>query len=263
MNLGDRMKQYEQVQTSRKLIPRLPVCVRLDGRAFHTFTKGLTRPFCPELTQIMCEVTKHLVKEFKACFGYTQSDEISLIFWSDNKESEIIFGGKIHKINSVLAALASSKFTSMIDSLLPEKSGKIVSFDCRTWQVPSLEEAANVILWRYRDARKNSISMLAQHHFSHKELNKKNSEDKLHMLSEKGIDWNLYPDSFKYGTFIRSEKVLKKLTDNELKKIPEKNRPSGSIVLRSQVMVFNPHPFDCAPNKVSILFNSKVKYLNK
>jgi tRNA(His) guanylyltransferase len=85
MNLNDRMKMYEKFETGRRFLPKLPVIARLDGRSFHSFTNGLGRPFDERLSNLMVNVTNFLVEGSNACIGYTQSDEISLVFYSDTK----------------------------------------------------------------------------------------------------------------------------------------------------------------------------------
>ena len=110
-DLGDRMKVYESLETDRLIDPEAPLVVRLDGRAFSTFTRGMHKPFDARMSDIMCAVTGHLLEQTGACVGYTQSDEITLILESETPEREPIFGGRVFKIVSVLAAMASAKFT--------------------------------------------------------------------------------------------------------------------------------------------------------
>jgi len=93
MDLDNRMKLYEQVESARRFLPLLPVVARLDGKCFHKFTKNMKEPFDENLTQVMIETTKYLVEETNAIIGYTQSDEITLIYCSDNSESQIFFDG--------------------------------------------------------------------------------------------------------------------------------------------------------------------------
>lgn len=181
-DFGDRMKIYEQHEAGRRCLPLLPICARLDGRGFSKWTRGLNRPYDQRLSEIMIETTKFLVEESQAKIGYTQSDEISLIFG----ESEVFFDGKIQKLVSILASLATAKFnqeatTKLINHII--KSG-LAFFDCRIWTVPNQTEAANTLLWRELDATKNSISMAAQHYYSHKELDKKTSSEKQEMLHQ-------------------------------------------------------------------------------
>ena len=253
-SLGDRMKRYEAHETWRRAMKNLPICVRVDGRAFHTFTRGLDRPFDEGFTQAMIETAKYLVAETHAQIGYAQSDEITLVFWNDDPMAEPLFGGKFFKLTSVVASLATGKFMSMIPEHIPSKVGKIPSFDCRIFQVPSLSEAANLVFWRFIDARKNSISMLAQAHFSSKQLHGKNQDDRLVLLREKGVEWEDLPDRYKYGTFVKRQTVERNLTEKELARIPEKHRPTGPVT-RTDVNVLDfGVAFDEIQNRVEVLF---------
>jgi tRNA(His) guanylyltransferase len=251
--MGDRMKEFEKVETSRKCDPRKPICIRLDGKSFHTFTKGLERPYDERLSSIMRLVTNYLVKDTHAKVGYTQSDEISLIYNYED-ESQPLFGGKFHKLTSVLAGMASGMFRDLLGTLLAEKIGSRPVFDCRVWQVPNKEEAANVILWRWFDARRNSISMLAQSEFSHKTLHGKDTKMMREMLLEKGIDWNTYPDFFKWGTFFQRKTSEIELSAEELANIPENHRPDGKV-MRSRVSQLLMPPFVEVTNRVEVIFD--------
>lgn len=184
-SFGDRMKLFEGAEAARKTLPLVPVMARLDGKGFSKFTKGLKRPYDESMSQAMVVTTAYLVEETNARIGYTQSDEISLVFYSDRIDSEIFFDGKIQKMVSILAGMATSKFNSLLPKYLPAKTELLPVFDCRVWNVPTLTEAANTILWREKDATKNSISMAAQHYYSHKQLENKNSSEKQEMLHKK------------------------------------------------------------------------------
>jgi tRNA(His) 5'-end guanylyltransferase len=253
--MGDRMKMYEGIP-SDILIPKLPICVRLDGRAFHTFARKLDKPFDEGLCQLMVNTTKYLVGETKACIGYTQSDEISLILYYPDPNSQALFGGKIQKLCSVLSSTATANFVSKLSKYLD--MGKVSSarptFDCRVWNVPTEAEAANVILWRWFDARRNSISSLAQAHFSPKQLHKKNCKDMLLMLEEKGIVWADLPNRYKWGSFIRRENVIRQLTSDEMAKIPEKHRPTGPVT-RSELKLIDLPSLDTLSNRVGVILH--------
>jgi len=222
--LGDRIKFYESQTTSTKLIPRLPVICRLDGRSFSSFTKGLKRPYDERLTKLMIETTKYLIGETNANCGYHQSDEISLVWYNEEYDSQMIFNGKIFKITSTLASMATGFFNKNLSSYIPEKSHLIPTFDCRVFNVPTLEEAANAFLWRELDATKNSITMAASHYYSHKFLMGKNSSEKQELLFQKGINWNDYPDHFKRGTYIQRKRVLTKYSTSDIQKLPERHQ---------------------------------------
>ena len=194
--MGDRMKRYESVEAGRRFMPMLPMCVRLDGRSFSRWTKGLERPFDERLHNIMVNTTIGLVEETNACVGYTQSDEISLILHSDDPKSQIYFDGKIQKVISSISGMAAALFSLWTDKYLPNRINvladpkRIATFDCRAWNVPNKEEAVNAILWREFDATKNSIQQAAHHHYSHKQLMNKHTGEMQEMLFQKGINWN-------------------------------------------------------------------------
>lgn len=213
-DFGDRMKLYEGIEANRMLIPTLPICIRLDGKCFHKYTKGLQKPYDQHMNNIMIQVTKDLVKECNAVIGYTQSDEISLILYSDNIKSQTYFNGRISKITSVLAALASVKFNIYAKEAFGDSWDKIGLFDCRVWNVPSKVEATNTLLWREQDATKNSISSAAHCFYSNKQLLGKNSKEKQEMLFQVGVNWNNYPTHFKRGTYVRRVSFVKVVEDN-------------------------------------------------
>lgn len=220
---GDRMKFYENQTCGIKLLPRIPVIARLDGKGFSKFTKGLKRPYDERLSMLMIELTKYLVKETNANCGYTQSDEITLMWYVDDPKSSIYFDGRYFKMVSDLSAMASVFFNKKLVEYLPEKSDKWPRFDCRVFNVPTLDEAVNTFLWREQDATKNSITMAASAFYSHKQLHKKNGSEKQEMLFEKGINWNDYPAFFKRGTYVQRKRILRKFTSDELEKLPKKH----------------------------------------
>lgn len=251
---GDRMKMLEQVEAGRRLMPLLPICVRIDGKGFSKWTEDLQRPYDIGLSNVMVATTKYLVEETNACIGYTESDEISLIIYSSNYDSQVYFDGKIQKLVSVIASLTTAKFNELARTEMENYPNKLATFDARVWNVPTKEEAANVILWREQDATKNSISMAARHYYSHKELYNKNGSEMQEMLFQKGVNWNDYPNFFKRGTFVQRKKKLVQLTDMELNKIPEKYRPIGPVE-RTIVEVLNMPPFGQVTNRVNVIFN--------
>jgi len=153
--MGDRMKLYEGIEAGRVLIPGLPICVRVDGRAFHTFTRGMERPYDTAMSGAMITTMKYLVEKTNACIGYVQSDEISLVL-PDGKDS--LFNGRIQKLTSIIASMATAMFNSAIHVQYPDKP--LAEFDCRVWNVPNRTEAANTILWREFDATKGREGVL-------------------------------------------------------------------------------------------------------
>ena len=204
-DLGNRQKSYENLYSTR-LMNYLPTLARIDGKAFHSFTRGLSKPFDSGLMAAMMYVTTDLMKETGAKLGYTQSDEISLLFWQDELETQYYLGGKINKLNSILASMTTQFFINRKSYLPASHQNKNVFFDCRTWQVPSKIEAANYFVWRENDAARNSVQMVGQHHFSQKELHGLSGneiQDKL--MVEKNINWNNMDYSYKRGTFFRKD----------------------------------------------------------
>lgn len=254
--LGDRMKLYEQMEAGRKLMPGLPICVRVDGRAFHTFTRGMKRPYDEDMSVAMIETMKFLVEQTDACIGYVQSDEISLVL-SDIKAP--MFDGKIAKLNSVIASMATAKFNEVIHKSYPNKS--FAFFDCRCWNVPNRTEAVNNILWREFDATKNSISMAARSVYSDAQLLGKNGSEKQDMLMEKGINWNDYPVFFKRGTYARRVVISRKFTDEELNELPEHHEARNNpdlLITRSSIEVIDMPIFTKVMNRNEVVFDGAM-----
>jgi tRNA(His) guanylyltransferase len=222
--LGDRMKAYEGCY--RLFIPKKSlVVIRLDGVAFHTFTKGLERPFDADLMADMDETTKFLCEKISGVkIGYVQSDEISLVLSDrDTLDTEPWFGNNLQKLCSVSAAMCTAKFNqlriaSAIENPPCDEDGNIVSdsfegvvmahrlayFDARVFVLPNEAEVYNYLQWRSNDASRNSVSSVAQSLYSHKELHGKSNSDKQELIFQKGINWNDYTYRQKRGgTFAR------------------------------------------------------------
>jgi tRNA(His) guanylyltransferase len=222
-DFGDRMKKIERRETGRDFLPYIPVYARIDGRGFSKFTRGMERPYSIRMSDVMIETTKYLIEHTHARCGFTQSDEINLTWLQEEPKSEIFFDGKIQKMVSVLAGMASSRFLQICsqDSYFdPFVKKHLPHFDCRVFQLPNLAEGANVFLWREQDATKNSVSMAAQAFYSHKELQGKSGPEMQEMMFQKGQNFNDYPASFKRGTFVRRSVQIKTFTDDEWLKIP-------------------------------------------
>ena len=231
------MKIYEGAECDRRLLPLLPVIARIDGRAFHTFTKGMKRPYDKTLSQLMVDTTVRLVRETNACMGYTQSDEITLAWHSTETKSQIWFDGRIAKMTSLLAAQATLYFNKLIMESMPEFADREPMFDARVWTVPNRTEGANVFVWREWDATKNSISMAAAAYFSDKALHKKSGSQKQEMLFQKGVNWDKYPTFFKRGTYVQRRTVSKPFSKAELENLPPKHQARKNpelIVERSE-----------------------------
>lgn len=237
-SLGDRMKAFENVESDRRAVLGQPLCARLDGRSFHSFTHGLDRPYDVRLTALMIETTKYLVEETQAVLGYTQSDEISLMWYlPEGSESQYLFDGRFQKLSSILSAYATGFFVYQLDhGAILGKEGQIPLFDCRVWQVPTLTDAYENFLWREKDAVKNSITMAASTHFSHKTLHGVSGAEKKEMLRWVGDPYETRPPEFRRGTFVQRVRTEHMLTPDELMMIPEKYRPVGPVE-RTEVKV--------------------------
>lgn len=240
-SLASRMKRYEMEEAGRRLMPNLPIMARLDGRAFHSFTKGLERPYSQRLTRCMVHTAATLLDKYNADLAYTQSDEISLFWKNADPFRAMQFDGRIHKLVSLMAATASVRFGRECDMMLPEKASLDPEFDCRVWQLPNMTEVYNAFVWREDDATRNSLQMAAQAHYSQKQLHKAASP-KLHdLLHAKGINWNDYPAFFKRGTYVVRRSYPRQLSPFELSQIPEDKRPTGPV-MRSALFVLDADP---------------------
>jgi tRNA(His) guanylyltransferase len=256
-DLGDRMKAYEAAE-DRRFAPGLPIYARIDGRSFSRFTKGMKRPYDPAMTAAMVATVKGLVADTHARIGYTQSDEISLVWLADAPGSQTFFDGRVQKLCSILGSLATAHFTAALlaSDELRERASRLPHFDCRVVQLPSKVEAANMFLWRELDARKNAVSMAAQAVFSHKQLHGQGQADMLAMLAEAGVDFDAYPSSFTRGTFVRRVSFERAFTSDELERIPEGHRPApGSILRRSEVREIDMPRFSKVANRVDVIFD--------
>jgi tRNA(His) 5'-end guanylyltransferase len=192
----------------------MPVIIRIDGKAFHTFTKRLkdvdpsvlVTPFSIKLHSIMDTTMVALYANTQTCvFGYTQSDEISLLLrdW-DNFETQQWFGGNVQKMTSVSASIATAAFnlTYGKDIKQPDWFGDCALFDARVYNLPE-QEVTNYFIWRQQDASRNSVQMLGHYHFSQKEMHGKNNSQVQDMLMlQKGVNWNDLPTWMKRGSCV-------------------------------------------------------------
>lgn len=254
-DFGDRMKLYEAQECERYFLPLLPIYARLDGRSFHTFTRGFNRPFDMRFIDVMAEVTRFMVGETHATIGYTQSDEISLAWVVPDFKSEAFFNRRVFKLTSVLAGLASAKFNQLAVAHWPERVAKLVPcFDARVYTLPNEDELANCFLWREHDATKNAISMAAQSEFSHKQLHEKTGRQKQEMLFSRGINFNDYAPCCKRGTYMQRVTRSQPLGEDIRMKIPEAKRPPpGHMVERSSIECLDIPPLGSIKNRVGVL----------
>jgi tRNA(His) guanylyltransferase len=198
---GDRMKRYEAV-TRTCLLQRTYTIIRIDGKAFHTFTNGLPKPYCQDLANAMDTAATVLCCESMGCrLAYGQSDEYSFLLTDfERHESEPWFAGGVQKIVSVAASI----FTAEFNRAFPSQKGPAY-FDARVFTIPSAAEVENYFIWRQQDAERNSLNMLASFHFSHKQLHDKGAAERHDLLHSIGVNWNNQPTEFKRGRVIRKQ----------------------------------------------------------
>lgn len=230
-DLGKRMKEYEYISRNY-LMMKNPVIIRLDGKAFHTFTKGLEKPFDKILIETMWETAKYLCDNIQGCkVAYTQSDEISLLLVNyENENSCAWFDNNIQKMASVSASMATLAFNKNFIEIFNkhndlgiigkekvekyEKKFFSAIFDSRVFLMPK-EEVNNYFVWRQQDAVRNSIQMVGRANFSHKMLDNKSCKDIKEMLNEeKGINFDLIPIYEQRGACIYKETYYKDISDN-------------------------------------------------
>lgn len=239
-DLGVRMKTFYEQIPKTKLMRRCPVAIRIDGKAFHTFTRGFQKPFDEVLIKSMQETMRYLCENIQGCvLGYTQSDEITLILIDYKKlTSSAWFNYEVQKICSIAASMATMAFNKFFEKYVDEyrfskwdgaskyEDGtwgyiqtllnavdKGAMFDARCFNIPK-EEVTNLVYWRQLDASRNSIQMVGQANFSHKKLQNKSCNNIQDMLmTQKGINWNDLPTYQKRGSccvkenhFIENEK---------------------------------------------------------
>lgn len=230
-SLGDRMKEFYENRSKLYLPRRVPVIIRLDGKAFHTFTKGLKKPYDEIFHNTMNATMQYLCENIQGCkLGYTQSDEITLLLTDyDTITTDAWFGYGMQKVCSVAASMATMAFNKFLGYEYEElnrwvsecehtredeeymytvydKMVKGAMFDARCFSIPK-DEVTNCFIWRQQDATRNAIQMLGQCNFSHKELLGKSCNDIQDMLMvQKGINFNDMPTEFKRGVCCVKEK---------------------------------------------------------
>lgn len=192
-NLGDRIKDYENI-TRHYLVKKMPVVIRVDGKSFHTLTKNFDKPYDMAFIDAMQQCAVNVAQKmmgFKV--GYVASDEVTFILTDyDRIETQAWFGNNLNKLVSISAAMMTAEFCNYYNGI----------FDSRAFNVPK-EDVLNVLLWRAKDWQRNSLRMFAGAHFSHKELQGKNSVDMHEMLHTIGLNWttDIHPIC-KNGTFL-------------------------------------------------------------
>ena len=235
-DLGIRMKTFYESAPKIHLMHRCPVAIRIDGRAFHTFTRGFQKPFDEILMKSMQETMQYLCENIQGCvFGYTQSDEITLILVDyKNLTSTAWFDYDIQKVCSIAASMATMAFNNIFSKYVKkfdlelayndngidtEENRKLLEiytkavnkgamFDARCFNIPK-EEIANLIYWRQLDAMRNSVQAVGQANFSHKELQGKSCANIKEMLKEKGVDWDSLPLECQRGSCcVKKEQII-------------------------------------------------------
>lgn len=223
--LGDRMKNNYENISRYYLTRRMPIITRIDGKSFHTFTKGFKKPFDDILVKTMQETMEYLCENIQGCvLGYTQSDEISLVL-VDYAEltTDAWFGNNLQKMCSVSASMATLAFNKAFTRNISKQSKRLYTehleekdasyietlesamnkgamFDSRVFTIPK-EEVCNYMLWRQQDATRNSILSVGQANFSYKDLHGKSCNNIQDMLmTQKGINWNDYATTLKRGS---------------------------------------------------------------
>lgn len=244
--LGTRMKKFYEEIPKIKLMRRTPVIIRIDGKAFHSFTRGFQKPFDEVLIKAMQETTKYLCENIQGCvLGYTQSDEITLVLVDYQRlNTSAWFDYEVQKMCSIATSMATMAFNKFfmfefeefnrwvyegsptddekrLNDVYYKAMCKGAMFDARVFNVPK-EEVTNCIYWRQLDASRNSIQMVGQANFSHKELQNKSCNDIQDMLVlQKGINWNDFPTYQKRGTCVIKEDYFEPSEDGKDVKYPE------------------------------------------
>lgn len=261
-SLGDTLKAIEAVETERRLDRAFPVYARLDGRGFSKFTRDMMRPYDPRLSWAMVDTTRVLVSRTQARIGYTQSDEISLLWWlsGENEAEELMFGGKIQKLVSVLAGIATAALTHAVatheDESFRGYSARLPHFDARVMNLPDRKTAVDMFRWREQDARRNAVGMVAHHTFGPQPMIGVKTRDRARMLEEAGIKMELYPAAFRRGTYVQRRVYERRLSDAEWLAIPEKSRPEHDrLFQRGTIEEISMPPLHLVDNAESVLFD--------
>lgn len=228
-NLEDKCQYYRSL-TDYRLLPNSNILVMLDGRAFSKLIKNnFKKPFDDYFIAMMDETAKFLCGNVQGCkLGYVQSDEISLLITDyDTPETDTLFGGRLCKIQSILAAMATAEFNkrfiqyNLMDKVYEGQKEvlfddvynlidkmKMAQFDCKAWVVPNQNDAYAWFLYRQLDCIKNSKQQTAQTYIPHKELLGKNADEQIAMCNDRCIvDWNMFENRYKYGRFIAKEET--------------------------------------------------------
>ena len=264
-DLAKRMKDYESISKT-KLMKRCPVICRIDGKAHHSFTRGFKRPFDEVYMKSMQETAKYLCENLQGVvLSYQQSDEITLVFVDYEKLNiSPYFDYEVQKLCSIIASMATMAFNKFFENnvddyrfrkwdgvskyeegteeyikTLLKALDKGAMFDARVFNIPK-EEVTNCIYWRQLDASRNSIQMVGQANFSHKELHKKTCNMIQDMLiTQKSINWNDFPTYQKRGTCVIKEEyaVNKDGEEVDIDFITDVDEPVEEVAIRTRWVI--------------------------
>ena len=214
--ISKRMKEnYEQ--RFRSYLPRRTyTIIRIDGKAFHTYTRGLIRPFDDGLIEDMDTTAQYLCKNIMGCkLAYVQSDEITLVLTDfETNQTQAWFDNNVQKMTSISASMATRAFNEARMKRLGVDKMKWAEFDSRVFQIPQKQEVMNMLIWRQQDCTRNSIQSVAQSLFSQNQLHGKNANMLQEMIFTKGINWNDYEPKYKRGRIIMKKMQVINAKDN-------------------------------------------------
>lgn len=218
---SEKFKSYEK-ETETTLNPEQPIIVRLDGKAFHTFTKQswCESPFSDILVGLFEDTMKYLCENVQGCrLGYHQSDEITLVLTKNNVDSESFLGGRLQKIVSVVASMATMRFNALYYERVPSDLRRLPAvFDAHVFQVPNVEEAVACVKWRADDASKNSKHMFARAMFSHRQLQGKSGRELVEMMAKQGFEYTKAPVRYRCGSLCVQRTVQVRVPAQYVKK---------------------------------------------
>ena len=256
--LGDKMKHYEAVEAQRALPPDLPVLVRIDGRRFSKFTRDFRKPFDPDLSAAMQETCRLLVEETGARVGYVQSDEISLALERRHEEDALPFSGRSQKIASTCASLATALFIRALHRTRPDRALEgVPSFDARACSVPDRTEAANAILWRVQDARKNGISAACRSVARPTEMQGLSGPEMIALMRDRGVAFETdFPETDRLGVLYQRRARYALIDQETWDRIPDGRRPDGRLVVRTLVEEVPVRRLLEAGDRVALLFDT-------
>jgi len=212
-DIGNRMKSAYENRTRICLPRRTNIIIRIDGKAFHSYTRGMKRPFDDGFMGDMDTTAAYLCKNIQgAKFAFVQSDEISILLTDYDKiTTDAWFDNNVQKMASVSASMATRAFNeARMNRIIRTGEGEMkwAEFDSRVFQIPEWHEVENYFIWRQQDCVRNSIQSVAQSLYSHKQLNGKNTNEMQEMIFQKGINWNDYDPKYKRGRAIVKEEYI-------------------------------------------------------